>query len=106
MSRIVKTISNPNVSETQECVEQEQTPSEEFVMELIQSGFDGEYNVEYIQIESVEIGSHRKNVCRGNGSCVIYDASSEEREYFTYEIIYGSSSSGPIYDELEIMINI
>ena len=106
MSRITKIISNDNVSEIQECVEQEQTPSEELVMELVQRGFNDEYNVEYIQIESFELGSYRKNVVQGKGSCVVCNASGEEKEYFTYEINHGTSSSGPIYDELEILIDI
>jgi len=106
MSEIVKIFSHDNKNEIQECVEEKQIPSEDLINSLIQRGFEGEYDVNYIKIEKSELGSHEKTIVKGNGNCVVYDVSGEEREYFTYEINYGTSSSGRIYDDLEVIINI
>lgn len=106
MSQIVKVVSNPNVSEVQECDESSQPLSYSLIQDIVARGFDGEYHTQDISIESRSVGSHDKTVTEGAGSCRVLDGGGEQRESFEYEINVGSSSSGRVYDEVEIVINI
>lgn len=105
---IIEIISNPHIDNVKDCVENKRIPRKEIMNDILCSAFetvDVNYTVESLQIEESE-NRYTMGVSNGEGSCVVYDESNTELNYFDYEISYGLLNDEPVCDKLEIIIHL